>query len=179
MINFVISILFISSLTTCVKLVITSIIANEPIDNLLLFIFAFLLVSFACQINLHALDLKFTKHLHHLKNSIFFIIDICNLSLWMQHTHTHTTWSTTLDTPFFLTIWGGKSLTHEESNGDALITLVFFILFHLSWSYFQFCCNSFKKFAITTSMNVFQSLSLNGLQLNSQYLCPQGPHPLC
>jgi hypothetical protein len=56
-----------------------------------------------------------------ISDNIFFIIDIRNLSLWMQHIHT--TWSTTLDTPFIFTILGGKSLNHEESNGDALITL--------------------------------------------------------
>jgi membrane protein insertase Oxa1/YidC/SpoIIIJ len=83
--------------------------------------------------------------------------------------------------PFILVILEkmlSKPSNHGQSNGGAPITSVFFFyvwyiifnLFHLFQTCFQFHHTLFKKFAFTTSTNVFQLLFLNGLQFYSQYL---------
>jgi hypothetical protein len=52
-------------------------------------------------------------------------------------------------------------------NKKKLVSYIFFILFHLSWTCFQFHYTSFKKSTFTTNVNDFQFFSLNDLQLYS------------
>ncbi len=149
-INFFISIFFFQiSFTTCVKLLMASIIVDEPMDNHLFFLFNFLL-GFPCTLcNLHAQVLGLSK----LTNGVVLTFALSSpntkvcfswlLSIqgvWKSSSSltfttsilefiTYTPWSMALGMPFILIILEkmlSKPSNHGQSDGGAPITSVFF-----------------------------------------------------